>query len=108
MIAFELLGGVAQPAVDGNQNSGRPRHPGNELLDLALADRALGGGFGEHVGQVGDQSARPNPTKKYCAGRSKALGEHQQHRHGDGPLVILQLIDVAGGQVQGLGERRLG
>ena len=106
-VALQLLGGIAQAAVDGDQAAADVGHAGNEFFDLGVADPMLGADFGEEVGEVGNQPGI-GVGGEVLRGQVEAFGERQQHRDGDRPLVVLQLVDVTGGQTKGLGQRRLG
>ena len=105
-IGLQFLGGVPQPPVHGNQASADLGHPGDQFLDLGAADRVFGRGGGEDIGQVGDQPG-VGIGGEVMRRQVEPLGERKEHRHGDRPLVVFQLVDVAGGQVQRPGQRNL-
>ncbi|CFR85423.1 Uncharacterised protein [Mycobacterium tuberculosis] len=71
-------------------------HPGDEFFDLGAADRVLDADVGEDVGQVGHQPC-VGIRGEILRRQVKPLGKQKQHGHGDGPLVILQLVDIACG-----------
>jgi len=106
-VGLQFLGGVPQAAIYGCQVATHLGHPGDQLLDLRGADRAFGRRGGEDLGQVGHQPS-VGIGGEVLRGQVEPLGEGKQHRHSDGTLVVLQLVDVAGRQVQRAGQRDLG
>jgi hypothetical protein len=51
-VVFQLPGGVAQPAVDGNQAATDLGHASDEFFDLGAGYAVFRAGLGEQVGQV--------------------------------------------------------
>ena len=105
-IGLQFLGGIPEPPMHGNQAPGHVGHSCDEFLDLDAVDRVFGTGGGEHVGQVGHQPG-VGIGGEVVRGQVEPLSQREEHRHGDRPLVVLQLIDVAGGQVECPGQRDL-
>jgi hypothetical protein len=70
------------------------------------ADGVVGRGGGEHVGQIGHQPG-VGIGGEVIRRQVESLSKGDQHRHRDGPLVVFQLVHVAGGQIQRPGQRRL-
>lgn len=77
-------------------------HPRSKFLDLGGADLS----FAQTLPEVGHQ-ARIGIGGEEVRGQVEALGKRQQHWHRHRPLVVLQLIDVAGRKVQRPRQRYL-
>ncbi len=83
------------------------RHACDEFGDLGAADIGDVGLRGEDIGEVGDESGVAIGGE-IVGVEVEFAGQRQQHRHRHGSLIVLELVDVAGRQVDPPGQRCLG
>lgn len=107
---LQPLARLAPPLVQGEQRTRHGGHVGGQLADLGERHRiarAGGGHIGHHVAQAGDQ-ARLVVVGKALHVHAEHGVDLEQHGHGERALVLLDLVQVAGRQVERARQRHLG
>ncbi len=94
---------VAQPAVQRHHVAADRGHVGGQLAHLGQGDRIGGGAVGQRLAQAGEHQ-RLFVFREGVDVDSERRVQLQQHRHGERPLVVLQLVEVAGRERQRLGQ----
>jgi len=93
--------------VQADQAAAHGRHVGSQLADLGQGHRIGRRNIGQRFTQAGNQAGL-FVFGKHLHIHAKSGVDLQQHRDGERPLVLFQLVQVAGRQPQRVGQRELG
>ena len=102
-VCVELGFGGYEAPVESGDRATDVGHSGDELGDLRARDVAAVWCGGKCVGQVGDQ-ARVGVGREVVGVEVELAGECEKYADGDRPLIVLELIDVAGRLVDSTSE----
>ena len=92
---FQPLDRIAPAAVQADQAAAHGGHVGGQFADFGQRHRIGGRHIGQRLTQAGNQ-ARLLVVGKHLHIHAKSGIDFQQYRNRERPLVLLQLVQVAG------------
>jgi hypothetical protein len=102
-----LLARLLQLAALRDEGARQRRHVGRQFPDVGERDGFWRRRVGERVAQFADQPRLVIVGEKLQV-RAEGGVQLQQHRHGQRPLVVLDLVEIAQRDSERVGQRLLG